>query len=71
MGVLIRQGVDTAKFMGLKGLQRALTKEWVGYAQIATPKTQASPPLTLGGNGGLDVKGIMKEQGGCRRIEGG
>jgi hypothetical protein len=47
VGVLIEKDVDTAKFVGLKGLRRALTKERVGYAQIATPKTKASPFATM------------------------
>jgi len=47
VGELIEQGVDTAKLVGLKGegyKEHYITKEEVGYAQIATPKTKASPP---------------------------
>jgi hypothetical protein len=49
IGVLIEQGVDS-EIGGLEGrrLRRALTQERTSYAQIATPKTEASPPSTLG-----------------------
>ena len=42
---------------GLEGrrLRRALTKKRVGYVQIATPKTEASPPSTLGADGQRDA----------------
>jgi hypothetical protein len=55
VGVLIEQGVDS-EIGGLEGrrLRRALTQER-SYAQIATPKTEASPPSTLGADGQRDA----------------
>jgi len=50
VGVLIEQGVDTAKLVGLKG---GSYEEH--YHQIATPKTKASPPSTLGDDGQQDA----------------
>jgi len=53
--------VEQAKFMGLQGggyEERYITKERAGHAQIATPKTEASPPSTLGDDGQRDAPSI-------------
>ena len=72
VGALIEQGVDTAKFeiRGLEGrrLRRASTKERVGYAQITTPKTESSPPSTLGDDDKRDALSIPSYCDGRQRV---
>jgi len=49
-------------------LRKALTKERVGYAQIATPKTEASPLSTLGDDGQRDALSITSCCDGRQRV---
>ena len=58
------------EFGGLEGRRprRALTKERVGYAQITTPKTESSPPSTLGDDDKRDALSIPSYCDGRQRV---